>query len=291
MKGAAGVCELRNRDTRRMAGDGDDTKTGHTLQDHVYGEDLAHIHDGDADHDHDHFEVDGPLEDNPIWIQDHVTLTSVGIDIGSAGTQIIFSRINLRRLGEDLSSRYVVVARETLYQSPVALTPYRSEELIDETALGAIIDAAYAAAGVAPADIDTGAVILTGEALRRENAARDRRRPVAPGRRFRLRHRRPSHGGDARGLRVGRRARVARYGQAYPQHRHRRRHDQARADRAGPRDRDRRRAHRRPTAGGGGGRARSSGSTRPASTMRRAPGFPGARATRSTSPPWTGWPT
>ncbi len=153
-----------------MAGDGDDKKSGHTLQDHVYGEDLAHIHDGDADHDHDHFEADGPLEDNPIWIQDHVTLVSVGIDIGSAGTQIIFSRINLRRLGEDLSSRYVVVARETLYQSPVALTPYRSEELIDEQALGAVIDAAYAAAGLAPADIDTGAVILTGEALRRENA-------------------------------------------------------------------------------------------------------------------------
>jgi ethanolamine utilization protein EutA len=153
-----------------MAGDGDDKKSGHTLQDHVYGEDLAHIHDGDADHEHDHFEADGPIEDNPIWIQDHVTLVSVGIDIGSAGTQIIFSRINLRRLGEDLSSRYVVVARETLYQSPVALTPYRSEELIDETALGAIIDAAYAAARLAPADIDTGAVILTGEALRRENA-------------------------------------------------------------------------------------------------------------------------
>jgi ethanolamine utilization protein EutA len=153
-----------------MAGDGDDKKSGHTLQDHVYGEDLAHIHDGDADHEHDHFEADGPLEDNPIWIQDHVTLVSVGIDIGSAGTQIIFSRINLRRLGEDLSSRYVVVARETLYQSPVALTPYRSEELIDETTLGAIIDTAYAAARLAPADIDTGAVILTGEALRRENA-------------------------------------------------------------------------------------------------------------------------
>jgi ethanolamine utilization protein EutA len=143
----------------------------HTLKDHVYGEDLAHIHDSDADHDHDHFEADGPLEENPIWIQDHVTLTSVGIDIGSAGTQVIFSRIRLRRLGEDLSSRYVVVARETLYQSPVALTPYKSDELIDDATLGAIIAQAYAAAGVEPADIDTGAVILTGEALRRENAA------------------------------------------------------------------------------------------------------------------------
>jgi ethanolamine utilization protein EutA len=147
----------------------DDAKKGHTLDDHVYGIDLEHAHDGYADHDHD-FPEDGPLEENPIWIQDHVTLTSVGIDIGSSGTQVIFSRIHLRRLGEDLSSRYFVVSRETLFQSGVALTPYRSEEHIDELKLGDIIDDAYTAAGIHPDEIDTGAVILTGEALRRENA-------------------------------------------------------------------------------------------------------------------------
>src|SRR5713226_9508970 len=145
------------------------TKESHTLADHVYGLDLAHTHDGYADHDHD-FPDDGPLEDNPIWIQDHVSLTTVGIDIGSSGTQVIFSRVNLRRLGEDLTSRYYVVSRETLYQSPVALTPYQNEELIDDRRLGEIIDKAYQDANVNPKDIDTGVVILTGEALRRENA-------------------------------------------------------------------------------------------------------------------------
>ena len=152
----------------------DDNKPagGHNLTDHLLGENLAHEHDEYTDHDHDHFEFDddGPLEQNPIWMQDHVTLVSVGIDIGSAGTQVIFSRINLRRYGEDLTSRYYVVSRETLYQSPVALTPYQSEERIDDAALGRIIDEAYAAAGLHPDKIDTGAVILTGEALRRENA-------------------------------------------------------------------------------------------------------------------------
>src|SRR6516162_10105864 len=145
---------------------------GHTLKDHLYGENIVHEHDEYSDHDHDHFEFDddGPLEQNPIWQQDHVTLVSVGIDIGSAGTQVIFSRINLRRYGEDLTSRYYVVSRETLYQSPVALTPYQSEERIDDAALGTVIDDAYKAAGVQPQDIDTGVVILTGEALRRENA-------------------------------------------------------------------------------------------------------------------------
>ena len=150
--------------------DESEKKNSHTLADHVYGLDLAHTHDGYADHDHD-FPDEGPLEENPIWIADHVSLMTVGIDIGSSGTQVIFSRINLRRLGEDLSSRYYVVSRETLFQSAVALTPYRSEEHIDEAKLGAIIDDAYNAAGIDPADIDTGAVILTGEALRRENAA------------------------------------------------------------------------------------------------------------------------
>jgi ethanolamine utilization protein EutA len=151
----------------------DDQKRSHTLADHLLGRDVVHEHDGDADHDHDHFEPDANerLEDNPIWIQDHVTLVTVGMDIGSSGTQVIFSRINLRRYGEDLTSRYYVVSRETLFQSPVALTPYASDERIDDAALGIIIDDAYKAAGVQPEDIDTGVVILTGEALRRENAA------------------------------------------------------------------------------------------------------------------------
>ena len=150
----------------------DDQKRSHTLADHLLGRDVVHEHEGDADHDHDHFEVDPNerLEDNPIWMQDHVTLLTVGIDIGSSGTQVIFSRINLRRYGEDLTSRYYVVSRETLFQSPVTLTPYASDERIDDAALGAMIDAAYKAAAIEPRDIDTGVVILTGEALRRENA-------------------------------------------------------------------------------------------------------------------------
>ena len=142
----------------------------HALADHLSGQDVAHTHEGAFDHDHDDFEADGPLEENPLWVQDNVSLTSVGIDIGSSGTQVIFSRIHLRRLAEDLTSRYFVVKRETLFLSPVALTPYQSETRIDETALKAIIDDAYRGAGIAPKDIDTGAVILTGEALRRENA-------------------------------------------------------------------------------------------------------------------------
>jgi ethanolamine utilization protein EutA len=146
-------------------------KAGHTLADHLYGEGLLgpHEHGPDADHEHDDFSA-GPPEENAVFLADNVHLLSVGMDIGSAGTQVIFSRLHLRRMGEDLSSRYLVVSREAVFQSPVALTPYRSDELIDETRLGEIIDAAYRDARLGAEDIDAGVVILTGEALRRENA-------------------------------------------------------------------------------------------------------------------------
>ncbi len=120
--------------------------------------------------DHHHDLPDEPIESNPIWQQDNVTLHSVGIDIGSSGTQVVFSRLHLRRMGEDLTSRYVVVRRETLFESQVQLTPYLDEYRIDTAALGRILDQAYQDARQQPEDVDTGVVILTGEALRRVNA-------------------------------------------------------------------------------------------------------------------------
>lgn len=116
--------------------------------------------------------LDGHLQDNPIWQQDNVVLRSVGIDVGSSSTQVVFSRLHLRRIGEDLTSRYVVIDRQTTYASPVALTPYVKGETIDAEELGRMVDHAYAAAQLKPGDVDTGVVILTGEALRRRNARR-----------------------------------------------------------------------------------------------------------------------
>jgi ethanolamine utilization protein EutA len=142
----------------------------HGHDDHDHHDHDHHDHDH-HDHDHDD-EPDGPLQDNPIWQQDNVTLCSVGIDIGSSGTQVAFSRLQLRRRGEDLTSRYVVVARDTLFESDVHLTPYADDQQIDAVALGRLLDAAYTDAGQDPDEIDTGVVILTGEALRRRNAER-----------------------------------------------------------------------------------------------------------------------
>ncbi len=120
--------------------------------------------------DHHHDEPDVPLTQNPMWQQDNVMLRSVGVDIGSSGTQVAFSRLYLRRLSENLTSRFVVVRRELHFQSQVHFTPFAEGMSIDAEALGKILDQAYADAGVTPKDIDTGVVILTGEALRRRNA-------------------------------------------------------------------------------------------------------------------------
>ena len=63
-------------------------------------------------------------------------LRSVGVDIGSSGTQVAFSRLYLRRLSENLTSRYVVVRRELHFQSEVQFTPYADDMRIDADALG-----------------------------------------------------------------------------------------------------------------------------------------------------------
>jgi ethanolamine utilization protein EutA len=128
------------------------------------------MHDVPHDHDHDGHRFDEE-EEHPLWKLDTIILTSVGIDIGTATSQVIFSRLVLRRLGRELSSRFVVAERATLYLSPVHFTPYAAgRSRIDGAALACLVDAAYQEAGLRPQDVDTGAVILTGEAIRRDNA-------------------------------------------------------------------------------------------------------------------------
>ena len=89
-----------------MANAQDDRKpAGHTMAEHAVGKGWKHEHAEDADHDHDEYDADGPIEENPLWLADNVQLTSVGVDIGSSGTQIIFSRIHLRRMLDHASQK------------------------------------------------------------------------------------------------------------------------------------------------------------------------------------------
>jgi ethanolamine utilization protein EutA len=98
--------------------------------------------------------------------EDEINLVSVGVDIGSSTSHLVFSRLLLERL----DNRYVVSKREVFHESDVLLTPYADDMSIDAKKLGAFIDLQYEAAGIDPASIDTGALILTGVAVRRSNA-------------------------------------------------------------------------------------------------------------------------
>src|SRR5262245_61239359 len=100
--------------------------------------------------------------------EDEICLLTVGIDIGSSTSHLVFSRIVMERL----DARYVVSEREVFYNSDILLTPYTDTNTIDAEALGAFIAHAYKDAMITPEEIDTGALILTGVAVARSNARR-----------------------------------------------------------------------------------------------------------------------
>lgn len=98
-------------------------------------------------------------------------LLSVGIDIGTSTTQCVFSRLTLSNTASSFSvPRIRITEKEVLYRAPVSLTPLLGADTIDARALEALIRRAYAGAGVAPGDIQMGAVIITGETALKSNA-------------------------------------------------------------------------------------------------------------------------
>ena len=129
---------------------------------------------GEFDHHHDQGhedQADMPFDEaHPIWATERVELKSVGIDIGSSTSHLMLSRIVLRRMGKDLSSKFVVVSRDISFESDVLLTPYVNGTTIDTARLNEFFSRAYRLAGISAQEIDTGAVIVTGEAAKKENA-------------------------------------------------------------------------------------------------------------------------
>jgi len=96
------------------------------------------------------------------------SFNSVGIDIGSTTTQLVFSRLTLGFVEE--RHRYEIVEREIVHLSDISLTPFHGDYTIDTEALSKILNGAYRGARFEPDDIDTGAIIITGVAALRRNA-------------------------------------------------------------------------------------------------------------------------
>ena len=99
-------------------------------------------------------------------------LLSVGLDVGTTSTQMVVSRLAVANQASSFAVPELTIARrEILYQSPVYFTPLLEEKRMDAAALREIVEREYQAAGIHREDVDTGAIIVTGETSRKENAA------------------------------------------------------------------------------------------------------------------------
>lgn len=99
-------------------------------------------------------------------------LLSVGLDIGTTSTQMILSALTIENRASAFSVPDMQIAqRQILYKSPIHFTPLLQGGLVDSLGIRAIVTEEYRRAGITRQDVDTGAIIITGESSRKENAA------------------------------------------------------------------------------------------------------------------------
>ena len=102
---------------------------------------------------------------------DKTAILSVGIDVGTSTTQVVFSKLQMDNAGGYFSvPRVAIVDKEVVYKSEVYMTPLKTDVLIDTDALRDLVAAEFRKAGYRPEDTDSGAVIITGESARKENS-------------------------------------------------------------------------------------------------------------------------
>ena len=99
-------------------------------------------------------------------------LLSVGLDVGTTSTQMILSELQIQNRASAFSVPDMEISRRRiLYKSPIHFTPLLHGDLVDGEGIRRIVSAEYAAAGIHREEVDTGAIIITGETSRKENAA------------------------------------------------------------------------------------------------------------------------
>jgi ethanolamine utilization protein EutA len=99
-----------------------------------------------------------------------IEILSVGIDVGSATSHLVFSNLVLVRDELSPTLRFNIEERNILYEGNIIPTPFLEDKSIDIEALTAFFKKEYEQAGIDPADIHTGAVIITGESAKKHNA-------------------------------------------------------------------------------------------------------------------------
>ena len=104
---------------------------------------------------------------------EYLKVLSVGIDIGSSTSHLIFSRLTLRRETSffNISNRFNLINREIIYESAIIFTPLIDRYTIDINAVIEFCEEEYNKAGITREMVETGAVIVTGETAKKQNAA------------------------------------------------------------------------------------------------------------------------
>jgi ethanolamine utilization protein EutA len=112
------------------------------------------------------------LDDKKLDNINTITILSVGIDIGSSTTHLIFSRLTLKRelSFENPTNRFNLSNRDILYKSSIIKTPFFNSTCINEEKILTFVSNEYQKTGIYFDMIDTGAVIITGESAKKENA-------------------------------------------------------------------------------------------------------------------------
>ena len=98
-------------------------------------------------------------------------ILSVGIDIGTTTTQLVFSQLTLENTASLISvPRIEIIDKEVIFRSDIHFTPLRSKHEIDDNEIRDLILKDYSYAGITPDQVQTGAAIITGEAAKKKNA-------------------------------------------------------------------------------------------------------------------------
>ena len=95
-------------------------------------------------------------------------LTSVGVDIGTSTSHVVFSQIVLEKDDTSRTEKFEIKERRVLHSGPIHLTPFRDARNIDFERLRDLLLHDYRTAGIEVSEIDTGAVIITGETAKKE---------------------------------------------------------------------------------------------------------------------------
>ncbi len=99
-----------------------------------------------------------------------IEILSVGVDVGSSTSHLVFTNLLLKRDQRSVTKRFNIEQRDIIYEGQIIHTPLLDDNTIDIDTLTDFFRSEYQRAGIDPADIQTGAVIVTGESARKQNA-------------------------------------------------------------------------------------------------------------------------